>query len=149
SLDRKSTTGGCQFLGCRLISWQCKKQTVVANSTTKAEYVDASSCCGQTTAKVKTINGESQLHARVDGKKIIIIESTMRRDLQLEDAEGVDCLPNATIFEQLTLMGPKTTVWNEFSSTMASAITCLAKFNFSKLIFESMMKNLDNVSGNS
>ncbi|GJU12263.1 putative ribonuclease H-like domain-containing protein [Tanacetum coccineum] len=32
SLDRKSTTGGCQFLGCRLISWQCKKQTVVANS---------------------------------------------------------------------------------------------------------------------
>ncbi|GJX43292.1 uncharacterized mitochondrial protein-like protein [Tanacetum coccineum] len=47
SLDRKSTIGGCQFLGCRLISWQCKKQTVVANSTTKAEYVAASSCCGQ------------------------------------------------------------------------------------------------------
>ncbi|GJU91938.1 putative ribonuclease H-like domain-containing protein [Tanacetum coccineum] len=41
SLDRKSITGGCQFLGCRLISWQCKKQTVVANSTTEAEYVDA------------------------------------------------------------------------------------------------------------
>ncbi|GJY84791.1 retrovirus-related pol polyprotein from transposon TNT 1-94 [Tanacetum coccineum] len=36
SLDRKSTTRGCQFLGCRLISWQCKKQTVVANSTTKS-----------------------------------------------------------------------------------------------------------------
>ncbi|GKF06938.1 hypothetical protein Tco_0037606 [Tanacetum coccineum] len=36
---------------------------------------------------------------------IIITESTVRRDLQLEDAEGVDCLPNATIFEQLTLMG--------------------------------------------
>ncbi|GKE18121.1 putative ribonuclease H-like domain-containing protein [Tanacetum coccineum] len=47
SLDRKSTTGGCQFLGSRLISWQCKKQTVVANSTTEAEYVAASSCCGQ------------------------------------------------------------------------------------------------------
>ncbi|GJZ30127.1 putative ribonuclease H-like domain-containing protein [Tanacetum coccineum] len=47
SLNRKSTTGGCQFLGCRLISWQCKKQTVVANSTTEAEYVAASSCCGQ------------------------------------------------------------------------------------------------------
>ncbi|GKC56413.1 putative ribonuclease H-like domain-containing protein [Tanacetum coccineum] len=39
SLDRKSTTGGCQFLGKRLISWQCKKQTIVANSTTEAEYV--------------------------------------------------------------------------------------------------------------
>ncbi|GJU59802.1 hypothetical protein Tco_1237568 [Tanacetum coccineum] len=57
------------------------------------------------TIKVKTVNGEVQLQALVDGKKIIITESTVRRDLQLEDAEGVDCLPNATIFEQLTLMG--------------------------------------------
>ncbi|GJW69014.1 putative ribonuclease H-like domain-containing protein [Tanacetum coccineum] len=47
SLDRKSTIGGCQFLGCRLISWQCKKQTVVANSITEAEYIAASNCCGQ------------------------------------------------------------------------------------------------------
>nr|GEV76332.1 ribonuclease H-like domain-containing protein [Tanacetum cinerariifolium] len=47
SLDRKYTTRGCPFLGCRLISWQCKKQTVVANSTTEAEYVAASSCCDQ------------------------------------------------------------------------------------------------------
>ncbi|GJX29502.1 putative ribonuclease H-like domain-containing protein [Tanacetum coccineum] len=42
--DRKSTTRGCQFLGNRLISWQCKKQTVVATSTTEAEYVAAASC---------------------------------------------------------------------------------------------------------
>ncbi|GJX46356.1 hypothetical protein Tco_0271546 [Tanacetum coccineum] len=42
SLNMKSTTGGCQFLGSRLISWQCKKQTVVANSTTEAEYVAGS-----------------------------------------------------------------------------------------------------------
>nr|GEV25235.1 hypothetical protein [Tanacetum cinerariifolium] len=47
SLDRKSITGGCQFLGCRSISWQCKKQTVMATSSTKAEYVDAASCCAQ------------------------------------------------------------------------------------------------------
>ncbi|GJX55023.1 putative ribonuclease H-like domain-containing protein [Tanacetum coccineum] len=46
SLDRKSTTGGCQFFGKRLISWQCKKQTIVANSTTEAEYVVAANCCG-------------------------------------------------------------------------------------------------------
>ncbi|GJR93990.1 hypothetical protein Tco_0266164 [Tanacetum coccineum] len=128
-----------------------------------------------------TVNGEVQLQALVDGKKIIITESIIRRDLQLKDVEGVDCLPNATIFKQLTLMryeklsqkltfykaffspqwkflihmilqclSAKTTAWNEFSSIMASAIICLAtnqKFNFSKYIFESMVKNLDNVSG--
>nr|GEU68728.1 hypothetical protein [Tanacetum cinerariifolium] len=47
SLDRKSTTGGCQFFGCRLISWQCKKQTVVATSSIEAEYVAAASGCAQ------------------------------------------------------------------------------------------------------
>ncbi|GKC86149.1 putative ribonuclease H-like domain-containing protein [Tanacetum coccineum] len=47
SIDRKSTTGGCQFLGSRLVSWQCKKQTIMANSTTEAEYIAASHCCGQ------------------------------------------------------------------------------------------------------
>nr|GFA18673.1 putative ribonuclease H-like domain-containing protein [Tanacetum cinerariifolium] len=47
NLDRKSTTRGCQFLGRRLISWQCKKHTIVATSTTEAEYVAAAHCCGQ------------------------------------------------------------------------------------------------------
>ncbi|GKA57825.1 uncharacterized mitochondrial protein-like protein [Tanacetum coccineum] len=107
SLDRKSTTRGCQFLRSRLISWQCKKQTVVANSTTEAEYVATSSCRGQfwSTITEKTINGEALFHALVDGKEIIITESSVRRDLQLADEEAVDCLPNSTIFEQLTLMG--------------------------------------------
>ncbi|GKE91799.1 hypothetical protein Tco_1572894, partial [Tanacetum coccineum] len=58
------------------------------------------------TVKAKTVHVEVQLQALMDRKKIIITESTVRRDLQPEDAEGVDCLPNATIFEQLaTLMG--------------------------------------------
>nr|GEU97354.1 uncharacterized mitochondrial protein AtMg00810-like [Tanacetum cinerariifolium] len=149
SLDRKSTTGGCQFFRCRLISWQCKKQIVVANSTTKAEYVAASSSCGQvlwiqnqlldygfeqiadflnanpikyaltvnptiyvsciepfwSTTVAKTINGEAQIHVRVDGKKVIVSEASVRRDLQFTDEEGVDCLPNSTIFEQLASMG--------------------------------------------
>ncbi|GKE01468.1 putative ribonuclease H-like domain-containing protein, partial [Tanacetum coccineum] len=86
SLDRNSTIGGCQFLGCRLISWQCKKQKVVANSVTKAEYVAASSCCGQ----------------------VLWIQNQLLDygcDLQLNDEEGTDCLPNATIFEELTRIG--------------------------------------------
>ncbi|GJZ91195.1 hypothetical protein Tco_0663122 [Tanacetum coccineum] len=129
------------------------------------------------TAKVKTVNGEVQLQALVDGKKLIITETSVRRNLQLEDAEGIECLPNADIFEQLALIGyekpsqkltfykaffspqwkflihtilqclsAKSTAWNEFSSTMASAIIYLAtnqKFNFSKYIFESMVKNVD------
>ena len=45
--DRKSTTGGCQFLGGRLVSWQCKKQTSVAQSSCEAEYMAAGSCCSQ------------------------------------------------------------------------------------------------------
>ncbi|GJY18860.1 hypothetical protein Tco_0390351 [Tanacetum coccineum] len=101
----------------------------------------------------------------------------MRRALQLKDAEGTECLPNAIFFEQLTLMGyenltqkltfykaffssqwkflihtilqclsAKTTAWNEFSSTMTSVVICLAtnkKFNFSKYIFDNMVKNLE------
>ncbi|GJW53279.1 retrovirus-related pol polyprotein from transposon TNT 1-94 [Tanacetum coccineum] len=63
SLDRKSITGGCQFFRCRLISWQCNeahhkptpKKNVVANSTIEAEYVAASSCCGQVPLVPKSI----------------------------------------------------------------------------------------------
>ncbi|GKD80458.1 hypothetical protein Tco_1347297, partial [Tanacetum coccineum] len=129
------------------------------------------------TAKAKTVNREVQIQALVDGKKVIVTETSVRRALQLKDVEGTECLPNATIFEQLTLMGyenltqkltfykaffspqwkflihtilqclsAKTTAWNEFSSTMASAIICLAtnqKFNFSKYIFDNMVKNLE------
>nr|GEY94348.1 hypothetical protein [Tanacetum cinerariifolium] len=98
SLDRKSTTGVYQFLRRRLISWQCKQITVVANSITEAEYF-------WSTVMAKTINGEALIHARVDGKEVVITESSVRRALQLADEEGIDCLPNSTIFEQLALMG--------------------------------------------
>ncbi|KAI3691360.1 hypothetical protein L2E82_49707 [Cichorium intybus] len=46
-LDRKSTSGGCQFLGGRLVSWSSKKQNCVALSSAEAEYVAASTCCSQ------------------------------------------------------------------------------------------------------
>nr|GEY37166.1 hypothetical protein [Tanacetum cinerariifolium] len=49
SLDRKSTTGGCQFLGCSAMDSESTAGlwTVVATSSTKAEYVAAASCCAQ------------------------------------------------------------------------------------------------------
>ncbi|GJS41401.1 putative ribonuclease H-like domain-containing protein [Tanacetum coccineum] len=132
SLDRKSTTGGCQFLGKRLISWQCKKQTIVANSTTEAEYVAAANCCRQgnadfhqivdflnastirysltisptiyasyieqfwATAKSKIVNNETQIHAKVDGKTIVISESSVRSNLHINDEDGVTSLTNST-----------------------------------------------------
>nr|GEW94426.1 hypothetical protein [Tanacetum cinerariifolium] len=57
------------------------------------------------TAMAKTINEEVYLHAKVDGKNIIVTESSVRRDLQLADEEGIDCHLNFIIFEQLALMG--------------------------------------------
>ncbi|GJR93167.1 hypothetical protein Tco_0265341 [Tanacetum coccineum] len=140
------------------------------------------SCIEQfwSTAKAQTINEETQIHALVDGKKIVITESSVRRDLQFADEDGTDCLPTTTIFENLKLMGyenlsdkltffksyfshqwkflvhtilqclsPKKTAWNEFSSNIASAIICLAtnqKFNFSKMVFDGMTRNLDSLS---
>nr|GEZ23979.1 putative ribonuclease H-like domain-containing protein [Tanacetum cinerariifolium] len=105
SLGRKSTTGDCQFLRKRMISWQCKKQTVVANSTTKAEYVAAANCYGQARAKVKNVNREAQIQALIDKKKVIITKTSIRRDLRFKVEGGVDCLSNEVIFKQLTLMG--------------------------------------------
>ncbi|GKC63341.1 hypothetical protein Tco_1095939 [Tanacetum coccineum] len=98
------------------------------------------------TTKAKTVNGEVQIQALVDGKKVIITEMSVRRSLQLKDAEVTKCLPSATIFVELERMSAKTTAWNEFSSTMASAVICLATnqtFNFSKYIFDNMVKNLE------
>jgi hypothetical protein len=46
-VDRKSTLGTCQFLGSSLVTWSSRKQSSVAQSTTKAEYVSAASCCSQ------------------------------------------------------------------------------------------------------
>nr|GEY07037.1 retrotransposon protein, putative, unclassified [Tanacetum cinerariifolium] len=208
SFDKKSTTRGCQFLGKRLISWQCKKQTVVANLTTEAEYVVAANCHGQllliqnqmldygfnfmnnkiyidnesticivknpvyhqktkhieirhhfikdsyekgliqfwASVNVKNVNGEVHIQALVDKNKVIITEVSIRRDLRFEDEGGIDCLSNEVIFEQLTLLGAKTTTWNDFRSIMASAIICLStnqKFNFSKYIFDNMVLDLE------
>nr|GEV03745.1 putative reverse transcriptase domain-containing protein [Tanacetum cinerariifolium] len=86
--------------------------------------------------------GGSPKGALIDGKKIIVNEASIRHDLKLQDAEGTACLPKDTIFEEMARIGAKTTAWNEFSSTMTSAIICLStnqKFKFSKYILDSMV----------
>nr|GEV27498.1 ribonuclease H-like domain, reverse transcriptase, RNA-dependent DNA polymerase [Tanacetum cinerariifolium] len=76
NLDRKSSIGGCQFLGRRLISWQCKKETIVATSTTEAKYIVAANCCGQIVDFLTSsfIHHSFTIHAIVDGKSVVIIE---------------------------------------------------------------------------
>nr|GEU51599.1 putative ribonuclease H-like domain-containing protein [Tanacetum cinerariifolium] len=168
--DRKSITTGCQFLGKRLISWQCKKQTIVATSTTEAEYIVAASGCGQvlwiqnqlldygldfcdyhnmiaileksehnvdfhqivdfveashiryaltinpnvydshirqfwSTARIETTDEGTKIPATVDGKPRTIFESSIRRNLKLNDEEGICLLPEVELFETLALMG--------------------------------------------
>nr|GEV44543.1 ribonuclease H-like domain-containing protein [Tanacetum cinerariifolium] len=90
----------------------------------------------------KDVNDVMRLQALVDKKKVIITKDTIRDALRLDDAEGIDCPPNEEIFAELSRMG---TSWNEFSSSMASAVICLSigrKFNFSKYIFDSLVGDL-------
>nr|GEY63188.1 ribonuclease H-like domain-containing protein [Tanacetum cinerariifolium] len=129
---------------------------------------------------VKQSNNVTRLQALVDKKKVVVTEATIRDTLHLDDAEGVDCLPNEEIFTELARMGyekpstkltfykaffssqwkflihtilksmsAKRTSWKEFSSTMASDVICLStgrKFNFSKYIFDSLVRNVDSSS---
>ncbi|GJV46780.1 hypothetical protein Tco_1436992 [Tanacetum coccineum] len=115
SLDRKSTTEEAELWlasSCVIVLW-IQNQLLDYRKAKKRVRLMMGKLFGMelklilfwSTVMSKTINGEEQLHALVDGKKIIITESSVRRDLQLADEEGVDCLPNSTIFEQLTLMG--------------------------------------------
>nr|GFA59004.1 uncharacterized mitochondrial protein AtMg00810-like [Tanacetum cinerariifolium] len=87
NLDKKYTTGGCQFLGRRLISWQYKKQTIVATYTTEAEYINVAYYCRQNTAISKTANSVKQIHVIVNGKAVVISESSVRSDLLFTDED--------------------------------------------------------------
>nr|GEX40880.1 ribonuclease H-like domain-containing protein [Tanacetum cinerariifolium] len=58
-----------------------------------------------TFAKNKTINDDDRIQALVDRKKVVVNEASIRRDLRLDDAEGIACLPNTAIFKELARMG--------------------------------------------
>nr|GEW50599.1 uncharacterized mitochondrial protein AtMg00810-like [Tanacetum cinerariifolium] len=82
SLDKKSTTGGCQFLGLYTTDdWNEVKQLLRMELRLTLA-----------TTKDKNINREAQIHTKVDGKKVIISEATIRRDLKFEYEGGIDFL---------------------------------------------------------
>nr|GEV59506.1 putative ribonuclease H-like domain-containing protein [Tanacetum cinerariifolium] len=87
--DIKSTIGRCQFLGRKLISWQCKKQTIMATSSTEAEYVAAANCCGQPDGSRGWIS---------DFQVLYMDQDLVRSQLQLADDGGIDDLPIAKIY---------------------------------------------------
>nr|GEU46892.1 ribonuclease H-like domain-containing protein [Tanacetum cinerariifolium] len=74
-------------------------KTVVATSSTEAEYI------ADTSVSIKKSNDAVKLQALIDMKKVIITEDTIRKTLRLDDADGIDCLPNEEIFVELVRMG--------------------------------------------
>nr|GEX52323.1 ribonuclease H-like domain, reverse transcriptase, RNA-dependent DNA polymerase [Tanacetum cinerariifolium] len=110
--DRKSTTGVCQFLGRRLILWQCKKQTIVTTSSTEAEYVDAANCYGQVLWIQNQLLdyrspelGPPAIQATINKTPYTISEDLVRSQLQLADDGGIDYLPIAEIYSGMDNLG--------------------------------------------
>nr|GEW75892.1 hypothetical protein [Tanacetum cinerariifolium] len=127
SLDMKSTAGGCQFLGCRLISWQCKKQTVVATSLIEAEYVAAASCYAQVLWIQNQLldYGPKQTALGKDESNPLIVDSLLKTIWS--SMHHVIAIKHWLFQGKWKLcMSAKRTAWNEFSSFMASAVICLA-----------------------
>nr|GEU56689.1 uncharacterized mitochondrial protein AtMg00810-like [Tanacetum cinerariifolium] len=159
--DRKSTTGGCQFLGRRLISWQCKKQIVVATSSTEAEYVAAASCCDECSVRADDLvsasgctlpassypflllewfllvvddhnkvaylekgkgweayaqildflnwshirQGFFDIIATIDGNEVVVTESLIRTQLQLDDVNGLYDFTLNDVLDEIRAIG--------------------------------------------
>nr|GEW42958.1 hypothetical protein [Tanacetum cinerariifolium] len=131
------------------------------------------------TARIETMEEGTKILATVDGILRTVTESSLRRNLKLQDEEGISSLPDTELFENLTLMRynispnqkftfqkgqfshqwkylihtimqclcPKSTGFNEFSSNIDTALVCLATnrtYNFSKMIFDGLVKNINN-----
>nr|GEX63020.1 hypothetical protein [Tanacetum cinerariifolium] len=129
--------------------------------------------------KIKTTEEGTKILATVDGNLKTISESSIRRNIKLNDEARISSLTDAELFENLTLMGynispnqkftfqkgqffhqwkylihtimhclsPKSNGFNEFSSNIATALVCLATnrvYNFSKMIFDGMVRNVNN-----
>nr|GEV81843.1 uncharacterized mitochondrial protein AtMg00810-like [Tanacetum cinerariifolium] len=137
NLDMKSTTGGCQFFGRRLISWQCKKQTIMATSTTKAKYVAAAHCCGQ----VLWIQNQlldhgfnfmnTKIHIDNESTMIVLIKRLLVKTSQIRSWLTI-C--QKLYGSQLTMLQSK-----ELASPKQTA---LGKDNSNSLIVDSLLKTI-------
>nr|GFA05403.1 copia protein [Tanacetum cinerariifolium] len=125
SEDCKSASGGCQFLGRRLISWQCRKQTIVATSTTEAEYVAAASCCGQGTCNTDV--------SKSNGNSNPTTTSTNPSDDQLETLTVETPIPTASL--------PVSTVCFSDSQEPSSATRLISK----RVTNQEEIPSLDNI----
>nr|GEX28309.1 hypothetical protein [Tanacetum cinerariifolium] len=79
---------------------------------------------------IKKANDVVKLQALIDEKRVVVSEDVIREDLRLDDVDGVECLPNKEIFTELARMG--------YEKPPPSR-----KFDFSKYIFDSMVRNVD------
>ncbi|GJX45486.1 hypothetical protein Tco_0262162, partial [Tanacetum coccineum] len=98
-------------------------------------------------ATVRTLaNGTQQLVASIDSKEYTITKASVRSKLQLADATGIHNLSDTEIYAGLATLGPKSGGWDQFGSTVATALIYLSSnrvYSFSKMIFVGMVHNLE------
>nr|GEV00701.1 retrovirus-related Pol polyprotein from transposon TNT 1-94 [Tanacetum cinerariifolium] len=159
-----------------------EEETVVATSSTEAEYVAAASCCAQVLWIQNQLLDYGPFITAVSYELLLfgLTNDVAVKLMLLDNADGVECLPNEEIFSELARMGyekpppkltfykaffsaqwkilihtlvhcvsAKRTAWNKFSCSTTFAVICLAtgrKFNFSKYIFDNMVRNVDSPS---
>nr|GEU45601.1 hypothetical protein [Tanacetum cinerariifolium] len=116
SLDRKSTTGGCPRMQIDLLAVQeANSVNTPRSDEDRHELIELTVFLLPKIEKVGigvnavdlqvfAVNDVTRLQALVDRKKVVVTEATIREALCLDDAEGVDCLPNEEIFAELARM---------------------------------------------
>nr|GEW07031.1 putative ribonuclease H-like domain-containing protein [Tanacetum cinerariifolium] len=160
SLDRKSTTGGCQFFRCRLISWQCKKQTVVATSSTEVEYVVAASCCAQVLWIQNQLldYGPDQTVSGKDSSNPLMADNLPK--IVWNSTHHVALIKSWLVQKQMTLGKDESnpfivdsllkTIWLSIHHVLINEVLTIPgktatgrKFIFSKYIFDNLVRNVD------
>ncbi|GJS05297.1 hypothetical protein Tco_0321805 [Tanacetum coccineum] len=118
------------FLTCSSIYYALTVSPIVSTSFVEQFW---------TTAKSRTVNNTSYIDATVAGKPVTISKASIRSDLLFDDDDGIDSLNNQAIFDNIQLMGFKSTSWDQIPTNIATAVICK---NFSGKVtplFDSML----------